>query len=253
MTSSGFDSFVYTLWPSCLGRTNQWYEEAIYCRKTCSKFWRNLKSILLHYTKIPTKQLTRDTFLEDEFSKSKQRKSTKWQKVGTKRRVRDLEQLCTKQEPDFLPGLLSRIHFVGNSTPRSSLHFFGLQHINSLACLNCTLAESHKPFCWDGPQRQPLVSYTELFIYVFGTSLYQQWGQLFLSTKFICCNDQLILQAHELLETVSPIVIIWTRRKSLLLSFLNTLSLTSNRWNPFWINFVLTFSKIHIVGTSKLV
>ena len=71
--------------------------------------------------------------------------------------------------------------------------------------------------------------------------------------SFSAAMTSWFLKRMQDLNSVSPIVMFWTRRKSLFLSFLIILSFTSNGWNPFWIKFILTFSGIHIVSTSQLV
>ena len=95
----------------------------------------------------------------------------------------------------------------------------------------------------------------ELFILVFRQCWYHNWRQVFLSSKVLCCIDQLIHHAHKLVE------ICLTHRKFLYQSelfvviflekFEFDVQVTGNIFGPATSSkYVLAFAKVHIVGTS---
>ena len=55
-----------------------------------------VKNIQLHYTKIPSKEMIRQKFLRDEFSKRNQKSSTNWQKNGLKTQTIILEKILNQ-------------------------------------------------------------------------------------------------------------------------------------------------------------
>ena len=100
-----------------------------------------------------------------------------------------------------------------------------------------------------------IVSQFELFINVFGHCRYQHWHQIFLSSKVFCCIDQLITQWHKLVEICLSQSKILEQSELFLVIFLE--------YFEFYIQVVvivfgptkpsksvLTFAKVHIVGTS---
>ena len=99
-----------------------------------------VKSILRHCTKIPLKQLNIQKCFKGEFSKSIQRYSTKWKKVGTET-INDLEQVCPKQEQDFISWLLSSETILPRLTlsSRSSICFINSSSRNE--CYRRTYVE----------------------------------------------------------------------------------------------------------------
>ena len=91
--------------------------------------------------------------------------------------------------------------FVETSHPLSSLQTFELEPRNSLVCPHCTAACHTKSFCLHGPRRQPPCEP----VWGFALCSYQQRGQVFLSSKVFCSNDQLFPQSIELFKIFLPL------------------------------------------------
>ena len=101
-----------------------------------------------------------------------------------------------------------------------------------------------------------LVSQFELFIYVFGDCWCQHREQVFLSTEIFCCNDQLIPQAHEMVEICISHCKILDHAKVYVVIFLEHLKfyiqVIGIVFGPKKLTkSVLTFWKVHIGGTSE--
>ena len=88
LKGSIFEPIVNKLWLFRLGGTYQWYKDAIFVEINLFIVLVRVKCILLHCTEFPTKQWIRHKFLKDEYSKSNQNYSTKWQKSGTKTQIK---------------------------------------------------------------------------------------------------------------------------------------------------------------------
>ena len=116
-----------------------------------------------------------------------------------------------------------------SSRPPSSLQIVGLEHMNSLACRHCTAAESHKYICLPSPLRQLPCER----IRVVGHWWYQHWWQAFPCARLFGCFELLIPQSHELVEIFLSHWRFCTSRISLMSSFLDTLSFTSNYLESF--------------------
>ena len=101
-----------------------------------------------------------------------------------------------------------------------------------------------------------LVSHFELFIHVVGLCCYRHWGKVFFCTKVFCCYERLIPQPPELVEICFSHCEILYQSETFDLIFLEkTLSffiqLTGTVFAPRKLfKFVLTFTKVHIVGAS---
>ena len=105
-----------------------------------------------------------------------------------------------------------------------------------------------------------LVSQFGLFIHVFGQCWCHNWRQVFLSRKVWCCNGQLNPQSHELIEfclstcivlekaDVSVISVVVSLKNFTFDILIKGISFGATKLPKF----VLTFSNVHIIGTSKL-
>ena len=80
---SNFWPIVNQLQFSSLWRTNQWNKDSIFVEFNLFIILVRVKCILPHCTKFELKQLIRHKFLKGDFSKSNEKWSTDWQKVGT--------------------------------------------------------------------------------------------------------------------------------------------------------------------------
>ena len=100
-----------------------------------------------------------------------------------------------------------------------------------------------------------LVSLFELFIHVSGKCRYHYWGQLFLSSKVSCCIDQLIPQWHKIVEISLSHCKILDQSELFLVIFPEYfevyIQVVGIVFGPRKLSkSVLTFAKVHIVGTS---
>ena len=102
------------------------------------------------------------------------------------------------------------------------------------------------------------VSQFELFIHVFEHSWYEHWWQVFFSTKVFRCNDQLIVQAVELVEIcfshckflnqVRIYVVVFLQHFKFYIQVIG-INLRPRKSTKS----VLTFSKVHQVCTKEVV
>ena len=103
-----------------------------------------------------------------------------------------------------------------------------------------------------------IVSQFEFFIQVFGQHWYQHREKVFLLIKVFCRNEQLIPQPHELVEDcLSHDEVLDQAKISIVISLehlkfkIQVVGITFEpKKTP---KSVLTFSKVHIIGTSCLV
>ena len=100
-----------------------------------------------------------------------------------------------------------------------------------------------------------LVSQIELFIHVSGHCRYQHGGQIFLSSNVFCCIDQLIPQSRKLIEICFSHCKILDQSELFLVIFPEYfefyIQVVGIVFGPKQLSkSVLTFAKVHIVGTS---
>ena len=99
------------------------------------------------------------------------------------------------------------------------------------------------------------VSHFELLVHVFGHCRYKHLGQNFLSSKFFCFIDQLIPQSHELVKICFSYCKILDQSELFVVIFLEYFEFYNQVVRIIFglrklSKSVLTFDKVHIVGTS---
>ena len=129
--------------------------------------------------------------------------------------------------------------------------------MNFLAFPHCTAAESHKSFFLFGALRQSPFE-PAWVIHVLGYGWYQHWRQVFLITKVLCCNEQLILRSHELAEICFSDFLIWYQSELLVVICLENfdfdIHLIGINIRPWKLSkCVLAFTKVHIADKTELV